>query len=137
MRGNINILGFLCQWCAYQGADLAGISRLNYPAEIKLIKVPCSGRVSAHMILKAFQEAAWGVFVAGCHPGDCHYKCGNIMAEKRIKVIKAILETVGIEPIRLDFFFISASEGLKFKKVVEEFSAQIEKLGPLNLNNGR
>jgi coenzyme F420-reducing hydrogenase delta subunit len=133
MKENINILGFLCEWCAYQGADLAGTSRLNYPAEIKLIKVPCSGRVSGHMILKAFQKGADAVFVAGCHPGDCHFKSGNIIAQKRIKVIKSILDTIGIEPLRLDFFFISASEGLKFKKVAEEFYAKIEKLGPSKL----
>jgi len=137
MKENIKILGFLCQWCAYQGADLAGTSRLIYPAEVKLIKVPCSGRVSAHIIFKAFQKGADGVFVAGCHIGDCHFKCGNIIAEKRIKVIKAILDSLGIEPIRLDFFFISASEGLKFKKVAEEFYAQIKKMGSLNLNHGR
>jgi len=134
---DIKILGFLCQWCAYQGADLAGTSRLTYPPEVRVIKVPCSGRVSSHMIFKAFQKGADAVFVAGCHPGDCHFKSGNIIAEKRIKVVKSILDTIGVEPIRLDFFFISASEGVRFKKVVEEFYAQIEKLGSLNLKNGK
>lgn len=137
MKEDIKILGFLCQWCAYQGADLAGTSRLSYPAQIKLIKMPCSGRVSSHMIFKAFQEGADGVFVAGCHPGDCHYKSGNLMAEKRIKVIQAILDSIGFDKRRLEFFNISASEGARFSQISKEFYNKIREMGSSPLRNER
>ena len=125
-----NIIGFLCNWCSYAGADLAGTSRLKYPPNIKSIRVMCSGRVDPIFILEALKKGADGVLVAGCHPGDCHYQSGNYKTNRRIKLLKKLLEELGIEPTRVRFEYISASEGQKFAHVVTEFVADLKKLGP-------
>jgi F420-non-reducing hydrogenase iron-sulfur subunit len=125
-----NIIGFLCNWCSYAGADLAGTSRLKYPSNIKSIRVMCSGRVDPIFILEALKKGADGVLVAGCHPGDCHYQSGNYKTNRRIKLLKKLLEELGVEPKRVRFEYISASEGQKFAQVVTDFVAELKKLGP-------
>ncbi|HEC72470.1 MAG TPA: hydrogenase iron-sulfur subunit [Thermoplasmatales archaeon] len=125
-----NIIGFLCNWCSYAGADLAGTSRLKYPPNIKSIRVMCSGRVDPVFILEALRKGADGVLVAGCHPGDCHYQSGNYKTNRRIKLLKKLLREMGIEPERVRFEYISASEGVKFAQVVTDFVDELKKLGP-------
>jgi F420-non-reducing hydrogenase iron-sulfur subunit len=125
-----NILGFLCNWCSYAGADLAGTSRLTYPANLKSIRVMCSGRVEPAFVLEAFRKGIDGVLIAGCHPGDCHYQSGNYKTNRRVKLLKKLLEELGIDPRRVRFEYVSASEGQKFASVVTEFVAEIKKLGP-------
>jgi F420-non-reducing hydrogenase iron-sulfur subunit len=124
------IIGFLCNWCAYAGADLAGTSRIQYPPNIRIIRVMCSGRVDPGFILKAFAEGADGVFVGGCHPGQCHYVSGNQSAERRIKMLCNLLEDLGIEKERLLLKWINAAEGELFAATIREFTAKIKKLGP-------
>lgn len=125
-----NIIGFLCNWCSYAGADLAGTSRIKYPPNIKSIRVMCSGRVDPVFILEALKKGADGVLVAGCHPGDCHYQSGNYKTNRRIKLLKKLLDEMGIEPGRVRFEYISASEGQKFAQVVTEFVDELKKIGP-------
>jgi F420-non-reducing hydrogenase iron-sulfur subunit len=125
-----NIIGFLCNWCSYAGADLAGTSRLKYPPNIKPIRVMCSGRVDPIFILEALKKGADGVLVAGCHPGDCHYQSGNYKTNRRIKLLKKLLAELGVEPERVRFECISASEGQKFASVVTDFVGEIKKIGP-------
>lgn len=125
-----NIIGFLCNWCSYAGADLAGTSRIKYPANIKSIRVMCSGRVDSVMVLEALKKGADGVLIAGCHPGDCHYQSGNYKTNRKIKLLKKLLEDMGIEPERVRFEYVSASEGQKFANVVKDFTEQLKKLGP-------
>ncbi len=124
------ILGFLCNWCSYGGADLAGTSRLQYPPNMRVIRVMCTGRIDPAFIVKAFAQGADGVMVSGCHPGDCHYVTGNYKAEKRIDFLSSILEDLGIEKERLLLTWISASEGEKFARTVREFTEKIKGLGP-------
>jgi len=125
-----NIVGFLCNWCSYAGADLAGTSRLKYPPNIKPIRVMCSGRVDPVFILEALRKGADGVLIAGCHPGDCHYQSGNYKTNRRVKLVKKLLSEMGIEPERVRFEYISASEGQKFADVVTDFVSEIKKIGP-------
>jgi F420-non-reducing hydrogenase iron-sulfur subunit len=125
-----NIIGFLCNWCSYAGADLAGTSRMKYPPNIKSIRVMCSGRVDPVFILEALRKGADGVLVAGCHPGDCHYQSGNYKANRRMKLLKQLLEDMGIDPGRLRFEYISASEGAKFASVATEFVDELKNMGP-------
>jgi F420-non-reducing hydrogenase iron-sulfur subunit len=125
-----NILGFLCNWCSYAGADLAGTSRMKYPSNLKSIRVMCSGRVDPAFVLEALRKGVDGVLIAGCHPGDCHYQSGNYKTNRRVKLLKKLLEDLGIEPARVRFEYVSASEGQKFASVVTEFVAEIKKLGP-------
>jgi F420-non-reducing hydrogenase iron-sulfur subunit len=127
------ILGFLCRWCSYAGADLAGTSRKKYPANIRIIKIPCSGRIDPLLIIRALRNGFDGVLVSGCHPGDCHYQTGNYRARRRITITKKFLEYMGIEPERLQASWVSASEGGKFAEVVAEITADIRKLGPNRL----
>jgi F420-non-reducing hydrogenase iron-sulfur subunit len=124
------IVVFACNWCAYAGADLAGVSRIQYPPTTRIIRVMCSSRIDPTFVLKAFLHGADGVLVAGCHLGDCHYIEGNYNTEKRIKKTTQALEYLGFETKRLRLEWISASEGAKFAKVVAEFTSQIEELGP-------
>lgn len=124
------IVGFLCNWCAYQAADLAGTSRIQYPSNIKIIRVMCSGRVSPSLILKAFAEGADGVLVAGCHPGDCHYQKGNLHARRRVTALKPFLDAIGVGGDRLRLEWISASDGPKVAETVESFTHLIRELGP-------
>jgi len=131
------IIGFLCNWCAYAGADLAGVSRIQYSPNIRIIRVMCSGRVDPSFILEALRDGADGVLVAGCHPpSDCHYINGNFKALRRIMLLKKVLEQFGIESERLRLEWISASEGDKFAAVVKDMVEQIKKLGPNPLKEG-
>ncbi len=126
------IIGFLCNWCSYAGADLAGVSRIQYPPNIRIIRVMCSGRIDLAFVLEAFKDGADGVLVAGCHlPSDCHYISGNFKAQRRITLLKKALKQFGIEPERLRLEWISASEGDKFAAVVRDMTEQIKKLGPI------
>lgn len=124
------ILAFLCNWCSYAGADLAGVSRIQYPPNIRVIRVPCSSRVNPLFILKALQEGIDGVLVAGCHPGDCHYISGNYIARRKFAIIKSLLEYIGVEKDRVYFAWISASEGARFAEVVKSFTEKVKKLPP-------
>lgn len=126
------ILGFLCNWCGYAGADMAGTSRMSYPSNIRIIRVPCTGRVDSLFIIKGFQQGADGILVVGCHPGDCHYKEGNYHARRRMAVLKPLLDFMGIEEARLRLEWVSASEGKKFATLVQEFTEKIKALGPAN-----
>jgi F420-non-reducing hydrogenase iron-sulfur subunit len=129
------IIAFLCNWCSYAGADLAGTSRLQYPPHIRVIRVPCSGRMNPLFIIKALLEGADGVMVSGCHPGDCHYLSGNMFARRRFVVLKKLLTTVGIEPERTFFTWVSASEGQRFATLVAEVTTKVKKLGPNRIIN--
>jgi coenzyme F420-reducing hydrogenase delta subunit len=124
------IVAFLCNWCSYAGADLAGVSRIQYPSNIRIIRVPCSGRVNPLFIIKALQHGADGVLVSGCHPGDCHYISGNLIARRRFMILKKFLEYLGVKPGRIHLSWISAAEGEKFAKVVTEVVEQVKALGP-------
>ncbi len=124
------VLGICCRWCSYTGADLAGAMRLQYPPAVKIMMVPCTGRVDILHILKAF-EAGWdAVFVSGCHEGDCHYLSGNIQARKRVAKVKKVLAEIGLEPERVEMFWVSSSEGPKFAQVAQEMTERAMKLGP-------
>ncbi len=124
------IIGFLCNWCSYRGADGAGMARLKYPPNIKIIRVPCSGRVSPELVLRTFREGADGVMVLGCHIGDCHYSTGNHRTAKRMPILKRLLEYNGIEPERLYINWVSAAEGEKFATVIQQFTDTIKALPP-------
>ena len=127
------IIGFLCNWCSYAGADLAGSARLKYPPNLKIIRVPCSGRISPDLVIRTFREGADGVMVLGCHIGDCHYSTGNHRTARRMPVLKALLEFTGIEPERFLVKWIAASEGNLFAETVQDFTAKLRQLPPLNL----
>jgi coenzyme F420-reducing hydrogenase delta subunit len=124
------IVAFLCNWCSYAGADLAGISRIQYPPTIRVIRVPCSGRIDPLFILASLQKGADGVLVSGCHPGECHYLTGNYSARRKFALLKSFLGYVGLEEDRVQFSWVSASEGARFAKVVEQVTARITALGP-------
>ncbi len=124
------IVAFLCNWCAYTGADLAGTSRLHYAPNVRIIRIMCSGRIEPTFILKAFKEGADGVLVCGCHPGDCHYQEGNYKCLRRFKLLEKFVCQMGIEKERLKLEWISASEGKQFAELVNEMTAAILKLGP-------
>jgi F420-non-reducing hydrogenase iron-sulfur subunit len=126
-----NIIGFLCNWCSYAGADLAGTSRIQYPPNLKVIRVMCSGRVNPIFVINALQQGADGVLIGGCHPGDCHYERGNYLARRRMAVLKNMLEYTGIDPRRVRMTWVSAAEGNKFAEVVTEVTEDIKKLGPM------
>jgi F420-non-reducing hydrogenase iron-sulfur subunit len=129
------ILAFLCNWCSYAGADLAGTSRLKYPPSILPIRVMCSSRVDPLFIIKAYLGGADGVLVAGCHPGDCHYDKGNYYTRRRFAMLKKIFDELGLESDRLLLSWISASEGTKYAKVATEFTEKIKKSGASSLKN--
>ncbi len=124
------ILAFLCNWCSYAGADLAGTSRIQYPPNIRVIRVPCSGRINPLFILKALRSGIDGVLVSGCHPGDCHYLSGNYVGRRKSATLKQFLEYLGIEEGRVQFSWVSAAEGIKFSQVIDEVTRDIKKLGP-------
>jgi F420-non-reducing hydrogenase iron-sulfur subunit len=124
------IVGFLCNWCSYAGADMTGTSRIPYPPNIRIIRVPCSGRVDPLFVLKAFQEGADGVLVAGCHPGDCHYADGNFYAQRRYALMHRFLDYMGIEAERLRVDWVSAAEGARFAEVVRGLTEAVRALGP-------
>ena len=124
------ILAFCCNWCSYAGADLAGISRMQYPTNIRIIRVMCSGMIHPNLVIDALTRGADGVIICGCHPGDCHYLEGNLIAEKRADAIRLMLEDFGLEDERFSLEWISASEGPRFAHVMTEFTETIKKLGP-------
>ena len=124
------ILCFACQWCSYAAADLAGVSRIQYPPNVRILRVPCSGRVDVLHVVKAFQNGADGVIITGCLIGDCHYIDGNVKAKERADVIKKSMESLGIDPKRLEIGFASSSEGQKFATMMTDFVKQIGRLGP-------
>jgi F420-non-reducing hydrogenase iron-sulfur subunit len=126
------IVAFLCNWCTYTGADLAGVSRLKSPANIRVIRTMCSGRVDPTFILKAFELGADGVLIGGCHPGDCHYSEGNYKTLRRVHMLKPMLKMFGIDSNRVRLEWISAAEGDKFQAVTTEFTETVRSLGPLN-----
>ncbi|MBU1158136.1 MAG: hydrogenase iron-sulfur subunit [Candidatus Thermoplasmatota archaeon] len=124
------IIGFLCNWCSYAGADLCGVSRYQYPTNIRPVRVMCSTRISPHLVLDIFKAGADGILLGGCHIGDCHYISGNYYTEKRVNLMKKLLKESGIAPERLRLEWVSASEGEKFSKVVTEFTETVKALGP-------
>src|SRR5512138_2747567 len=126
------IVGFLCNWCSYAGADLAGTSRTSYPSNIRIVRVPCSGRVDPLFVARALKEGADGVLVLGCHPGDCHYSDGNYYTRRRFAVMRELLIFLGLEPERIKLDWVSASEGARFARVVGNFTEAVRKLGPLH-----
>lgn len=126
-----DILGFLCNWCSYAGADLAGVSRFQYPPNVRIIRVMCSARVDPTIVLEAFIRGLDGVMVLGCHLGDCHYMTGNYYTEKRIKTTKKVLKNTGLSSERLLIDWVSAAEGERFATLVKDFTENIRKMGPL------
>ena len=130
------IIGFLCRWCSYTGADLAGTSRMQYPANLAAIRVMCSGRVDPTFVVKALKDGADGVLIAGCHPGDCHYSEGNYKTMRRYPMLLNLLDQFGIDRSRVRLEWISASEGERFAEVAREFTEQLKALGPLNWQPG-
>ena len=125
------IIGFLCNWCSYAGADLAGVSRFQYPTNLRVIRVMCSGRVHPAHIMEAFKNGADGVLIAGCHPpNDCHYISGNLKAQRRVALLKLVLKQLGLDESRLRLEWVSAAEGDKFAKLIQDFTANLTEMGP-------
>ena len=125
------IIGFLCNWCSYAGADLAGVSRFQYPTNLRVIRVMCSGRVHPAHIMEAFRNGADGVLIAGCHPpNDCHYISGNLKAQRRVALLKKVLTQLGINENRLRLEWVSAAEGDKFAKLIQDFTDKLTEMGP-------
>ena len=124
------IVAFLCNWCSYAGADLAGVSRLQYGPNVRIIRVPCSGRINPLYIIRALQNGADGVLISGCHPGDCHYISGNLVARRKFALMKRLLGYVGIEPERVQFSWVSASEGKRFAALMNRVIADVKEIGP-------
>ncbi len=134
----LRIIGFLCNWCSYGGADTAGTARLEQPTDLRVIRVPCSGRIDPLFIVRALVSGADGVLVSGCHPGDCHYAEGNYYARRRLEILKQLLPTAGINPDRFHYTWVSASEGGRWRDVVTEFTNRIHTLGKApRLTGGR
>jgi F420-non-reducing hydrogenase iron-sulfur subunit len=124
------LVAFLCNWCSYAGADLAGSSRLGYPANLRVVRVPCSGRVNPMFVMHCFKRGFDGVLIAGCHPGDCHYAKGNYYARRRIPLMQGLLDYLGVEPERIRFDWVSAAESGRFVRVVQELTESVRRLGP-------
>ena len=139
MKSNFEpkIVGFLCKWCAYTGADLAGTSRIKYPPNVTPIRVMCSGRVDPVLVMKALSSGADGVLIAGCHPGDCHYTSGNVKTIRRFKLLQKMLDQFGVERDRVRLEWVSASEGERYARVVENMTDTLRTLGPLNWNGSK
>ncbi|HZP89375.1 MAG TPA: hydrogenase iron-sulfur subunit [Actinomycetota bacterium] len=130
------IVAFFCNWCTYTAADLAGISRMQYAPNVRVIRLMCSGRLDPQFVLAAFREGADGVLIGGCHPGDCHYQEGNVNALRRVELLRRMLGDLGIEEGRLRLEWISAAEGDKVQRVCNEMTEQVRALGPLRLAPG-
>jgi coenzyme F420-reducing hydrogenase delta subunit len=124
------ITAFVCTWCTYAGADLAGTSRLKYAPNVRVVRVPCTGRVDPLFVIKAFERGADGVLISGCHPGDCHYTAGNYYARRRWIIFRDLLLYLGIEPERLQFSWVSAAEGAKWAELVDDVTTKLRTLGP-------
>jgi len=129
------IVAFVCNWCTYAGADLAGTSRMQYAPNVRIIKLPCTGRIDPMFILKAFEGGADAVLVSGCHPGDCHYTSGNYHARRRWAVFHKLLDFTGIDPGRLHFSWVSAAEGRKFADLINDVTEAVRGLGPFASDN--
>ena len=125
------IVAFVCTWCTYAGADLAGTSRMQYPSNVRVVKFPCTGRIDPLFILRAFQKGADGVLVSGCHPGDCHYMAGNFHARRRFAAFRQLLDFVGVDLARLQFSWVSAAEGGKWVEVVTDLTEAVRSMGPM------
>lgn len=128
------IVSFLCNWCSYEGADKAGGARMNYPANIRIVRVMCSGRVDPELVIQALKEGASGVLILGCHPGDCHYKTGNYKALRRAYLLKKTLKQLGIEEERVRLDWVAAGEGERFAEIANEMAETMKNLGPLELS---
>ncbi len=126
------IAAIVCNWCTYAGADLAGISRIPYPPNVRIIRVPCTGRINPFYIVKALQQGADGVLVSGCHPGECHYISGNLVARRKFAMLKSFLNYIGVEGDRTMFTWVSASEGDRFAQVIRGVTTKVKALGPAN-----
>lgn len=126
------IAAIVCNWCTYAGADLAGISRIQYPPNVRIIRVPCTGRINPFYIVKALQEGADGVLVSGCHPGECHYISGNLVARRKFAMLKSFLNYIGVEGDRTIFTWVSASEGDRFAQVIKGVTAKVKAQGHAN-----
>lgn len=124
------ILAFCCNWCSYAGADLAGASKIQYPPNVVIVRAMCTGMIHPNVVMDALTNGADGVLVCGCHPGDCHYLEGNLIAEKRAEAIELMLEDFGLEPERFRLEWVSASEGKKFARIAKEMTNQLRELGP-------
>ncbi len=135
-KPKVKMVGFLCRWCSYAGANLAGISRIRYPTNMLPILVPCSSRVDPELVMKAFASGADGVLIAGCHTGDCHYLKGNYKTLRRFKLLKQYAAQMGLEDERLRLEWISASEGARYAEVVEDMTRRVSALGPLRMKWG-
>jgi len=124
------IMGFVCKWGTYSGADLAGTSRMDYSPNVRMVRLPCSGRIDQQFLIKAFEQGVDGVIVSGCHPGDCHYNEGNYYARRRNLAFRQLLEFNGIDLRRMEFSWISAAEAIKWTQVIDEFTNRVRELGP-------
>lgn len=124
------IVAFLCNWCSYGGADLAGIGRIQYPPNIRVVRVPCSGRMNPLFIISALRHGADGVLTSGCHPGDCHYISGNYVARRKFALLKDFLEYIGVDESRVNFSWVSAAEGGRFAEVVKGVTERVKQVGP-------
>jgi F420-non-reducing hydrogenase iron-sulfur subunit len=124
------VIAYVCNWCTYLGADLAGTNRLEYPTNVRIIRLPCTGRIDFNLVVKAFEAGADAVIVSGCHPGDCHYNAGNYHARRRWRMFRELLETLGIEMDRIHFAWISAAEGKKWAAFVQDITEKTRQLGP-------
>lgn len=126
----IKVLGILCNWCSYAGADSAGTARLKQPVDFRIVRVPCTGRIDPILALKAFEKGADGVLVSGCHPGDCHYAEGNYYARRRLELLDRLIPHLGIQAERFHYTWVSASESKRWQEVVTEFVGKVQELGP-------
>jgi coenzyme F420-reducing hydrogenase delta subunit len=125
------IVAFLCNWCSYAGADLAGVSRIQYPSNVRVIRVPCSGRINPLFVLGALRQGIDGVLVSGCHPGDCHYISGNLVARRKFALLKSWLDYIGMEPERVQFSWVSAAEGGRFAQILQKVIEGVKRVGPI------
>lgn len=128
-----HIVAFLCKWCSYAGADLAGGSRIKHPPNVRIIRLPCSARIDPKLVWRALEQGADGVLVSGCHPGDCHYTTGNLYARRRMEMFYELLKFLGVEPGRIQMSWVSASEGQKWAQVVSAVTEDVRKLGPAQI----
>lgn len=124
------IVALVCTWCTYTGADLAGTSRLKYQANVRVVRLPCTGRIDYNLILKAFEKGADGVLVSGCHPNDCHYNAGNFHARRRFAMFRELLQFVGFDLRRVQFSWVSAAEGAKWAELINKFTNEVRAAGP-------
>ena len=123
------IMAFVCKWCTYSGADLAGTSRMDYSPNVRMVRLPCSGRIDPQFMIKAFEQGADGVIISGCHPGDCHYNEGNYYARRRNTTFRKLMEFNGIDIERIEFSWISAAEAIKWTEVIDKFTDKVRELG--------